>query len=45
MRAVIKNKLIDQLNQAWNSTIENSPKDDYYNLFKREFKFEVHFDV
>ena len=39
LKLVIKNNLIDQFKQIWNSSIETSSKGGNYKLFKGELKF------
>ena len=40
LKLVIKNNLIDQLKQIWNSSIETSSKGGNYKLLKGKLKFE-----
>ena len=45
LKLVIKNNLIDQFKQIWNSSIETSSTGDNYKLFKGELKFENYLDI
>ena len=45
LKIVIKNNLIDQFKQIWNSSIETSLKGDNQKLFKEELKFENYLDI
>ena len=45
LKLVIKNNLIDQFKQIWNSSIETSLKGDNQKLFKEELKFENYLDI
>ena len=45
LKLVIKNNLIDQFKQIWNSSIETSSKGGNYKLFKVELKFENYLDI
>ena len=45
LKLVIKNNLIDQFKQIWNSSIETSSKRGNYKLFKGELKFENYLDI
>ena len=41
----MKNNLINQFKQIWNSSIETSSKGGNYKLFKGEFKFDNYLDI
>ena len=45
LKLVIKNNLIDQFKQIWNSSIETSSKGRNHKLFKEELKFENYLDI
>ena len=45
LKLVIKNNLIYQFKQIWNSSIETSSKGGNYKLFKGELKFENYLDI
>jgi hypothetical protein len=45
LKLVVKNNLIDQFKQIWNSSIETSSKGDNNKLFKGELKFENYLDI
>ena len=44
-KTVVKNRLQDQFQQQWNSTINNSPKCLVYRMYKNEYCFEKYLDV
>ena len=44
LKLVIKNNLIYQFKQIWNSSIETSSKEGNYKLFKGELKLELKFE-
>jgi hypothetical protein len=41
----IKQTLLDQFLQDWNSSVHSSPKASNYRIFKTEFKFEEYFNI
>ena len=41
----IKQTLLDQFLQDWNSSVHNSPKASNYRIFQSEFKFEEYFNI
>jgi hypothetical protein len=41
----IKQTLLDQFLQDWNSSVHNSPKASNYRIFKTDFKFEEYFNI
>jgi hypothetical protein len=41
----IKQTLLDQFLQDWNSSVHNSPKAFNYRIFKTDFKFEEYFNI
>ena len=45
LKYVIKQSLIDQFLQNWNSLVYNSPKSTCYRIFKQECKFEDYFNI
>ena len=45
LKLVIKNNLIYQFKQIWNSSIETSSKGGNYKLFKGELKLENYLDI
>jgi hypothetical protein len=45
LKLIIKNNLIDQFKQIWNSSIETSSKRGHYKLIKGELKFENYLDI
>ena len=45
LKTVIKQRLIDQFLQNWNSTVHDSPKSTCYRIFKTDCKFENYFDI
>jgi hypothetical protein len=40
----MKQTLLDQFLQDWNSSVHNSPKAFNYRIFKTDFKFEEYFN-
>ena len=43
LKQSIKQKLLDQFLQDWNSSVHNSSKAFNYRIFKTDFKFEEYF--
>jgi hypothetical protein len=41
----IKQTLLDQFLQDWNSSVHNSPKAFNHRIFKTDFKFEEYFNI
>ena len=45
LKQSIKQTLLDQFLQDWNSSVHNSPKAFNYRIFKTDFKFEEYFNI
>jgi hypothetical protein len=45
LKQSIKQTLLDQFLQDWNSSVHNSPKETNYRIFKTDFKFEEYFNI
>ena len=45
LKQSIKQTLLDQFLQDWNSSVHNSPKAFNYRIFKTDFKFEEYFYI
>jgi hypothetical protein len=45
LKQSIKQTLLDQFLQDWNSSVHNSPKAINYRIFKTDFKFEEYFNI
>jgi hypothetical protein len=45
LKQSIKQTLLDQFLQDWNSSVHISPKAFNYRIFKTDFKFEEYFNI
>ncbi|KAJ8319419.1 hypothetical protein KUTeg_004510 [Tegillarca granosa] len=43
LKSIVKQSLCDQFVQSWSSSLQNSPKGQFYHMFKMDFKCEDYF--